>query len=270
MRDSRDAADAFAKLLDIVLELRVRCPWDRAQTLAGAPRHLIEEAYEVAEAAERGDHSAIAGEIGDLIAQSLLAAVILAEQGGVEPARLLRDASEKLVRRHPHVYAGAHAETVGQAVKNWEDAKEKERKGEAGRNAASIAEVGRGLPATMRAEKMGEKARLAGMDWADIRGVLAKVREELEEVEAALGRGDNDGAADEIGDMMLAIANAPRFIGHNAEQTLSRACIKFAARFDEVARMASERGLDLKSMRSAEIESLWQEAKKTTRPGSRH
>jgi uncharacterized protein YabN with tetrapyrrole methylase and pyrophosphatase domain len=114
----------------------------------------------------------------------------------------------------------------------------------------------------MRAEKLGEKARRKGMDWVDIRDVLKKVREELDEIEAALGEGDHDAAASEVGDMMLALANAPRFIGHNAEETLRRACDKFVGRFEAVERLAATRNLDLKKMSPSELESLWQEAKR--------
>jgi uncharacterized protein YabN with tetrapyrrole methylase and pyrophosphatase domain len=117
----------------------------------------------------------------------------------------------------------------------------------------------------MRAEKLGAKARRAGMDWANIREVLAKAREEMDEIEHALDRGDNVGAAEEIGDLMLAIANAPRFIERDAEQTLRAACDKFVARFDEVAKIAASRGLDLKAMSAAEIDALWNEAKQMTR-----
>ena len=116
----------------------------------------------------------------------------------------------------------------------------------------------------MRAEKLGEKARRAGMDWANIREVLAKAREELDEVERALDSGDNAHVAEEIGDLMLAIANAPRFIGKDAEQTLRAACDKFVMRFDEVARIAAARGLDPKAMTPSEIDALWNEAKIAT------
>ena len=114
----------------------------------------------------------------------------------------------------------------------------------------------------MRAEKLGSRARQAGMDWADIHQVLAKVREEMDELEGALAADDSGAAARELGDMLLALANAPRFIGHDAEETLRRACEKFICRFERVERIASERGLDLTKMTAAEVESLWQEAKR--------
>jgi MazG family protein len=264
------AAAEFARLLAIVAELRTRCPWDRDQKLADTPRHLIEEAYEVADAVAHGVASEIADELGDLIAQSLFVATILRENSELDIAAVLKGAAEKLIRRHPHVYADTRADTVEQVLENWEEIKQKERENKDGgksssSGAKSMAEVGRALPALMRAEKLGAKARRAGMDWHDIREVLAKAREEIDEVEHALDRGDTDGAAEEIGDLMLAIANAPRFIARDAEQTLRAACDKFVARFDHVAQLAASRGLDLKVMSPDAIEALWQEAKQMTR-----
>ena len=128
---------------------------------------------------------------------------------------------------------------------------------------ASLAESDRGLPALVRAEKLGEHARSLGMDWRDVRAVLAKVREELDEAEAALERGDRAAAAEELGDLMLALANAPRFLDRSAEETLSRACEKFIARFQHVERIAAQRGLDLPSLDDAAIDQLWNEAKQT-------
>ncbi len=128
---------------------------------------------------------------------------------------------------------------------------------------ASLAESDRGLPALVRAEKLGQHARSLGMDWRDVRAVLAKVREELDEAEAALELGDRAAAAEELGDLMLALANAPRFLDRSAEETLSRACEKFIARFQHVERIAAERGLDLPSLDDAAIDQLWDEAKKT-------
>jgi tetrapyrrole methylase family protein/MazG family protein len=254
--------DAFARLLDVIRDLRERCPWDREQHLPDAARHLIEETYETADAIATGDLNEVAEELGDLIVQALFAAVIAAEGGPHSVAAVLDHARNKLIRRHPHVYGDAQADTVEQVLDQWERIKRTERKDRPGRN--SIEEAGRALPALMRAEKLGEKARRHGMDWADAREVLAKVREELDEAERALEHRDDTAVAEEIGDMMLALANVPRFIGHDAEGTLRRACDKFIARFGRVERLAAARGLDLKSLSAAEVESLWQEAKRRT------
>jgi tetrapyrrole methylase family protein / MazG family protein len=261
MSEETNAAQGFAKLIAVVTELRARCPWDREQKLADTPRHLIEEVYEVADAIARGNPPDIAEELGDVIAQCLFAGVILAEDSKLDIATVMQNAAEKLVRRHPHVYSDTRADTSEQVIENWERIKVDERASKNPDGARSLAHVGRGLPSMMRAEKLGEKARRAGMDWANIRDVLAKAREELDEVEQALDSNDNSHAAEELGDLMLAIANAPRFINQDAETTLRAACDKFVARFDEVARLAASRGLDLKSMTPSEIDALWNEAK---------
>jgi len=264
-KDDGGSAAEFAKLLAVVAELRTRCPWDREQKLADTPRHLIEEAYEVADAVARGDASEIADELGDVIAQCMFVATILKENSQLDMAAVLKGAAEKLIRRHPHIYGDTKADTVEQVLENWDRIKQEEREDKKHGGAKSIAEVGRALPSLMRAEKLGAKARRAGMDWGNIREVLAKAREEMDEIEHALDRDDNYSAAEEIGDLMLAIANAPRFIERDAEQTLRAACDKFVARFDEVAKIAASRGLDLKAMTPAEIDALWNEAKLITR-----
>jgi len=249
----------LAQLIEVVRKLRAECPWDREQNVAGAARHLIEEAYETADAIASNDDTDIAEELGDLLVQSIFVAVMAEDEARFNLARVARGTREKLIRRHPHIYSDVKAETTEQVLQNWDRIKAEEKKG-AGKD-AGIGQTGRALPALMRAEKLGEKARRRGMDWADVREVLAKVREELDEAEVALAQGDLDAAASEIGDMMLALANAPRFIGHNAEETLRRACDKFVGRFETVEKLAASRGLDMTKMSTSELEELWQQAK---------
>ncbi len=253
LRSSRGSCKSCASCAE-------KCPWDREQTLASNSRNVIEEAYEVADAIAGGADAAVAEELGDILMQALFIATIAAEQSRFTLAEVARNAADKLVRRHPHVYAGVNAETVEQVLTNWEKIKAQEKKTSGGDPA--LRDADRALPALMRAEKLGEKTRRKGMDWTGVREVLQKVREELDETEAALARGDHENAATEIGDMMLALANAPRFIGHNAEETLRRACVKFADRFEKLERLASSRQLDLKKLSAPELEALWQEAKR--------
>lgn len=258
------AAEEFARLIQVLRELRERCAWDREQTLSSLAKNLVEEAYEAAEAAATRGSREIADELGDLLAQTLSIAVIAEEESRFTVSEMISFAADKLIRRHPHVYGEAAATTAAEVVANWNRMKQQERE-RAGKISA-LDGVVRAQPALMRAEKLGDRARQAGMDWADIHSVLAKVREELEEVEGALSRNDTAGAAAELGDMLLAIANAPRFIGHSAEETLRRSCDKFIARFAVVERLARERNLELKSLTPAAIEALWQEAKQTGQP----
>jgi MazG family protein len=251
---------ALAQLLEVIRNLREKCPWDREQTVASTSRHVIEEAYEIADAIASGENADIAEELGDLISQALFVSVVGTDESRFTLEQVASAAAEKLIRRHPHIYADVKADSVEQVLSNWDQIKAQEKA--SGGKDSGLGQTGRALPALMRAEKLGEKARRKGMDWADIREVLKKVREELDEAEAALQLGDDKAVASELGDMMLALANAPRFIGHNAEETLRRACDKFVGRFEAVERLASSRNLDLKTMSPAEIEALWQEAKR--------
>ena len=255
----------LARLLEVVRRLRAECPWDKEQTVASTSRHFIEEAYETADAIASNDNGEIAEELGDLLVQSLFVAVIANDEARFDLAQVARDAAEKLIRRHPHIYADVKADTVEQVLSNWDQIKADEKK-DAGKD-SGIGQTGRALPGLMRAEKLGEKARRKGMDWTNIGEVLKKVREELDEAEAALAQGDTDALAVELGDLMLALANAPRFIGHNAEETLRRACDKFVGRFEAVERLATSRGLDMKTMSPQALEALWQEAKRATEKG---
>lgn len=260
MSDDAVGEQEFARLLTVLRELRQRCPWDREQTVASLGKHLVEEAYEALDAIERDETDGIIDELGDLISQVLAIAVIGEERERFRIAQLFQWAADKLVRRHPHVYADGTAKTSAEVIENWNRIKQDER---ANRGATSALDgIARAMPALVRAEKLGSRARQAGMDWHDIHDVLAKVREEMDEVEGALANNDIDAAASELGDMLLALANAPRFIDHSAEETLRRACDKFTHRFKLVERMAAERNLDLTQLRPLEIDALWNEAKR--------
>jgi MazG family protein len=252
-------ARALVALLRIVRELRSRCPWDREQTLPSLSKHLIEEAYEAADAIAHGPAAALADELGDLVTQGLFAAVVAEETGQFTLKAMIEGAAQKLIRRHPHVYGTASAKTASEVVTSWNTIKAAERK--AAGATSMLDGVARSLPALMRAEKLGLRARLAGMDWHDIHAVLAKVREEMDEVEGALARDDPAEAAGELGDMLLALANAPRFLERSAEEVLRQACDKFSSRFREVERLAAERGLALTKLAPAALEELWQAAK---------
>lgn len=250
---------SLSDLLAVIAELRKRCPWDREQTAAGMAKHLIEEAYETFDAINGGEPRAVVDELGDLLVQILFQTVIARERQSFALKDVIAHAREKLIRRHPHVYGSVIANDRESIVSNWEQIKAKER---AEKGAVSaLDEIAKSTPALMLAEKLGVRARGAGMDWTGISAVLAKVREELAEAEEALRRGDVEQVSQEIGDLLLAAANAPRFLGGDAEGTLRAACEKFALRFKQVEALARDRGRDLKSMRAEEIEDLWQEAK---------
>jgi MazG family protein len=257
--DEREIVQGFTALLETVRELRHRCPWDREQTLASASKHLIEEAYETADAITHGGNAEIEDELGDLLVQVLFASNIADEQLGISLANVMRHARSKLIRRHPHVYAGLEAETSGEVIRKWEETKQTER--QAAGATSALDGIARALPALIRAQKLGQRAGSAGMDWREISAVLDKVSEEISEIRAALESGSHEHAAEEIGDALLALANAPRFIGHDAESTLSSACDKFIQRFKSMERLAASRNLQLSKLDDHQIEALWQDAK---------
>jgi MazG family protein len=257
----RQVVEAFAALLEVVRELRNRCPWDREQTLPSALKHLIEEAYETADAIEHGGNAEIADELGDLLVQVLFAANIAEEQRGIAVASVMRHARGKLIRRHPHVYAGVEVQNSADVTRNWNKTKQEERAAAGAKSA--LDGIARALPALVRAQKLGQRARDAGMDWRNISAVLDKVSEEIAEARAALELSDRDHAAEEIGDALLALATAPRFIGQDAETTLKGACDKFIQRFKSMERLAASRNLELAKLDDDQLEDLWQEAKRS-------
>jgi MazG family protein len=253
------AASELVRLAKIVHELRERCPWDRQQTAQSLSKHLIEEAYETLDAIDHGSPDELADELGDLMVQVMFHTVLGEEQRTFDLESVLRRAGDKLTRRHPHVYANVKADTADQVARNWEQLKRSERLS-AGASSA-LDGVGRALPALLRAEKLGTRARAEGLDWPNIHSVIAKVREELVEVEQALARDDSEAAASELGDALLALANAPRFLRHSAEETLRRACDKFVARFCQVEKIAASRTLKLSELTPEQLDQLWNEAK---------
>lgn len=252
------AAREFAQLAEVIRRLRRECPWHREQTAATLSKYLIEESYETLAAIETGD--GLADELGDLLLQVLLQTEIARERGQFDLDTMLAQAGAKLVRRHPHVFEGAHAASAEEVAARWEQTKQAERK-DAGITSA-LDGIASHLPALVRAEKLGERARSVGMDWPDLRAVLAKVREEVDEAMAALDAGEsNDTIAEELGDCLLALANAPRFVNRSAEETLRRSCEKFIHRFKKVESRAAHSGRSLAALSAQEIEALWQAAK---------
>jgi MazG family protein len=253
-------ADEFVRLVDVIHRLRRECPWYRAQTPLTLTKYLIEESYETLGAIESGDSAALPDELGDLLLQVLLQTEIAGETRQFDLPSMLAQASDKLIRRHPHVFAQARATSAEEVAAHWEEIKQTERKS-AGLSSA-LDGVAVHLPALLRAEKLGERAKSVGMDWPDLRAVLAKVREELDEVVAALDAGAGyDVIAEELGDCLLALANAPRFVGWSAEETLRRACEKFIYRFKKVEARAAAARRELRQLNAAEIDALWNAAK---------
>ena len=255
------AGDAFTKLVDIMARLRAPggCPWDREQTHASIKPYLIEEAYEVAEAIEDGDFAELRKELGDLLLQVVFHAQMAAEAGHFDAADVVAAINDKMVRRHPHVFADVEVADADEVLRNWAAIKAEERQGDD--DTSALAGVPRGLPALARAHRLGDKAAHTGFDWSDAAGVLDKVDEELAELRAAVAAGATAEVEAELGDVLQALASLGRHLGLHAEEALQRANDRFARRFRRLEALAGERGLDLPQQDAAALEALWQEAK---------
>ncbi len=261
-----DAERALGALLALMARLRDPqrgCPWDREQTFSSIAPYTIEEAYEVADAIERGEPEPLRDELGDLLFQVVFHARMAEERGWFDFAAVATAIHDKLVRRHPHVFAGA-SPTPQELVRVWEEQKAQER-GEG----AVLAGVPRALPALVRAAKLGRRAARVGFDWPDAQQVRAKVLEELHEMDAALAAaslaseaGSDAGAiAGELGDLLFSIVNWSRHLKLDAEAALRAANAKFERRFAGMESLARARGLDLQGLSAAEWDALWREAK---------
>jgi ATP diphosphatase len=260
VKPSRD----LARLIEIMAALRTPgsgCPWDLAQSFATIAPYTLEEAYEVADAIARGDLAGLKDELGDLLLQVVFHARMAEEQGAFDFGGVVEGITAKLIRRHPHVFADAQGRTA-EAVKGlWERIKadEKAARGEAAEGA--LTGVPLALPALTRALKLQEKAGRVGFDWNDARAVLAKIREEADEIEAALDAGARGEAAAEIGDLLFALVNLARHLDADPEAVLRATNAKFERRFAAIESALAARGKTPKEATLAEMDALWDEAK---------
>ena len=271
MTPSRD----IARLLDIMAALRspeTGCPWDLAQNFSTIAPYTLEEAYEVADAIARGDLADLREELGDLLLQVVFHARMAQEQSAFDFGDVVQAITEKLVRRHPHVFgqelSSDHKHTP-QAVEGlWERIKAQEAQEKAGRKGASadegaLAGVPVALPALTRALKLQAKASKVGFDWNDPRAVLRKIREEADEIEAELDRAERDDAATaaEVGDLLFAVVNLARHLRADPEAVLRQTNRKFERRFAAIERALAAQGKTPLEATLAEMEALWNEAK---------
>jgi tetrapyrrole methylase family protein/MazG family protein len=257
--------EAMRELVAIVARLRGEggCPWDRAQTAESLRTYILEEAYEVVEAMDRGDPAKIKEELGDLLFQVVLQSQLASERGDFALADVARGLAEKIVRRHPHVFAAAAGEgpiSAAEVERRWEERKQAERAG--GGEQPLLAGLPAALPALTRAQKIQDRAARVGFDWERTGEVLEKIDEERREVTEALARGDQAAIEAEIGDLLFTAVNLARKAGKNAEDALRGATRRFEARFSRMEDAARRTGRRLADMRPAELDALWGEAKR--------
>jgi ATP diphosphatase len=260
LKPSRD----IARLIEIMAALRTPgsgCPWDLEQNFETIAPYTLEEAYEVADAIARGDLTGLCEELGDLLLQVVFHARMAQEQGAFDFSDVVMSITEKLIRRHPHVFGNARGATPDEVEVLWERIKAEEKAGRGTKPAGALAGVPVALPALTRALKLQAKAGKVGFDWNDPLAVLAKIREEADEIEAEI-ENDGDGkAAGEVGDLLFAVVNLARHLDADPEALLRAANLKFERRFGAIERALAERGKTPKESTLAEMDALWDEAK---------
>ncbi|HEY9182963.1 MAG TPA: nucleoside triphosphate pyrophosphohydrolase [Gammaproteobacteria bacterium] len=262
MTANADAAP-LAELLRIMAKLRDRdggCPWDLEQTFATIAPYTIEEAYEVADAIERGDLVALKDELGDLLFQVVFHARMAQEAGAFDFADVAAAICAKMLRRHPHVFGDQRVADSAEQTQRWEEIKREER-GAAPASGSVLDDVPVGLPALTRAAKLGKRAASVGFDWPDVAGVRAKVDEELAELDAASAAGDAREIEAEVGDVLFSIANWCRHVNVDPEACLRGANERFTRRFRAVESEVGSSGRGWKDFDAAALDELWRRAK---------
>jgi nucleoside triphosphate diphosphatase len=275
MTPSRD----ISRLLEIMAALRTPdggCPWDLEQDFASIAPYTIEEAYEVVDAIARGDLDDLCDELGDLLLQVVFHARMAEEQNAFAFGDVVEAITAKMIRRHPHVFADGNGNIAASDVKGtWERIKAEEKAARAARRSPQpaaatslLSGVKAAQPALTRAMELQRKASTVGFDWNDPRAVLHKIREEADEIEAALDRADATELADETGDLLFALVNLARHVGADPEQALRGTNAKFERRFAFIERALAAQGRSLEGASLAEMDALWNEAKVDERQNS--
>ena len=261
------AAESFTRLVDIMARLRAPggCPWDREQTPESLRPYLVEEVYEVLDAIDAGDADEIRDELGDLLLQVVFQSQLAAEAGRFTVADVARAIADKLVRRHPHVFGDVQVRDADEVIRNWKRIKAEERRTK-GKADDLFAGVPAALPALVRAQQLGEKAGHVGLDWPDAAGVLDKVREEQDELEAAMAAGDRAAIEHELGDVLLSVASLARHLDVSPEMALRAANERFVERVRRVEAEARARGVTLDQLGPDELDRLWTAAKSVSAP----
>ena len=261
MHSRSEILDAFGRFLDVLDELREKCPWDRKQTNCSLRPNTIEECYELSDAIVVDDTQNICKELGDVLLHVAFYAKIAQEKSQFDMKDVCDRLCDKLIYRHPHVFGEAVAETAGEVCKNWEQLKMAEKDG----NKTVLSGVPNSMPSLIKAYRMQEKAANVGFDWEKREEVWAKVKEEIAEVEAEMQSGDKVAMEKEFGDLLFSLVNASRLYGINPDNALELTNNKFRRRFGYVEEHSIRQGRDLRDMSLEEMDDLWNKAKQDER-----
>jgi XTP/dITP diphosphohydrolase len=251
--------EAFGRLLEIMDELRIKCPWDKVQTLESLRTLTIEETYELTDAIIDNDLNEVKKELGDLLLHIVFYAKIGSEKQAFDISDVINNLNEKLIYRHPHIFGDTQVQTAKEVEENWEQLKLKEK----GRKKKVLEGVPKSLPALIKAHRIQDKVRGVGFDWDKREQVWDKVAEEMDELKIELLKNPESAEAElEFGDLFFSLINAARLYGINPENALERTNRKFMKRFSYLEEQTLKKGIDLKAMPLEEMEKIWQQAKK--------
>ncbi len=255
----------FEDLVHIVKLLRAPggCPWDREQTHQSIRENFLEETYEVLEAIDNADSALMQEELGDVLLQVVMHADMARDEKWFTINDVCNDICQKLIIRHPHVFGDVTVNSTGDVLKNWDDIKRQTKSQKT--QSEAMAAIPATYPALMKAQKVQSKAKKAGFDWDNSEGAFLKIQEETEELKEALQSGDSLRVEDELGDLLFSAVNVARFCHCDAETALEKATQKFMRRFTVTEKLASEKGIDMKSASLEMLDSLWEEAKSLTK-----
>lgn len=259
--EGKSTEEAIKRLADIIALLRSEegCPWDKAQTHASIRSCLLEEAYEVADAIDKEDFDNLEEELGDVLLQVIFHANLGVEEQKFDLRSIANRESDKMIRRHPHVFLNKNSESIDKALEKWENVKRKER-GTA-THTDSMMNVPSALPALIRSYKIQKKAAEVGFDWDDVSEAFSKVKEETYELLEIYQGNDETSIMEEVGDLLFAVVNVARFLGVNPEEALNFTSSKFIDRFGFIEKTAKLQGKRLEDMSLEEMDKLWEQAK---------
>lgn len=249
---------AFQRIFDVVAELREKCPWDREQTKESLRHLTIEETYELSDAVLRDDWNDMKVEIGDLLLHVLFYSRIAEEQNEFDTQQMMESLTDKLIRRHPHIYGDVEANDSDTVIKNWEEIKMREK---AKGKKKVLDGVPNSMPSLIQAMRIQEKVSNVGFDWEEPEDVWNKVKEELNEFETAGREGNQEEMEKEFGDLLFSLINHARFLKINPEDALAKTNLKFKNRFEYLEEKVQTDGRSLKEMSLAEMDEIWEEAK---------
>jgi len=249
---------SFERLLNIMDDLREKCPWDKKQTIESLRHLTIEETYELSDAIMKNDLNEVKKELGDILLHIVFYARIGSEQKAFDIKKVMDDLCEKLIYRHPHIYGDVKAETEEQVKQNWEQLKQKEKDG----NKTALSGVPQSMPALLKAYRIQEKVSAIGFDWEKPEQVYEKVKEEIGEFENELRSGNSEKASNEFGDVLFSLINYARFLNINPEDALERTNKKFTKRFNYLESKVKAQGKTLNDCSLDEMNVYWEEAKK--------